>query len=239
MAQQKKESGEMKKLIAIVAVAVMVLSLGTVAAFAADQDFPFDELKTTQSAVNVTADEDDAVGHTIPVYGYVGPLGKVKEENEGDEGNKDVSPIVTPINVSVPTKLFWAAFESDKGNITAPKYKIENGADYDVNVVLTSFTNANGNASDNDYVDKYLDLNLVNDGSTTVFGSNGTAVVKKGNVADYLGDDTDEDVTLGKLSSKSAWNFSFGGEFKGDFPDTTWTPKYTMVLTFSIHKDVA
>jgi hypothetical protein len=229
MAQQKKESGEMKKCIAIVAVVVMVLSLGTVAAFAADS-YPFDKLETTQSAVNLTEDNTGKAATTIPVYGYVGVKGPVTDNKPKDP---DTRPEVGAINVSVPTKLFWAAFEGDTG-ITAPSYKITNSAKENVDVELTSFTSVGGIES-NEYVDKDLNLTIVNTTATAnVFGTTGKsiAVVKK---ADYL--ESSEKVALGTLAKETGeWNFTFGGTYDATFPDEAKTPKYNMVLTFSINK---
>jgi hypothetical protein len=220
----------MKKFIAILAVAIMALSLGTVASFATttQDNGPFKNLEVNYSDATDVTD--------IPVYGYVGPEGPVTDDASGSAID---SPDVAPISVSVPTKLFWAAFQSNGGTITAPKYQIANNSGDDINVKLTSFKNANSSTSDNDLVDKYLDLNLASTASSADFTK--TAVVDgDGTNAKYRGVATDmQEVSLGTLEDEDTWGFTFDGTWTGTWPDDAYEPKYTMVLTFSVPTETA
>ena len=146
----------MKKLIAILAVVAIAASL-TVPAFAASISDPTPASKLVQG--------DSAQETTVPVFGYVG--------EDADITGTDVPPGIivekSQINVSVPVKLIWAAFESDKGAITAPTYTIKNNSEENkVAITMVSFT---GTGTDNASVESKLTLNIV--GVSNITGVSG------------------------------------------------------------------
>jgi len=88
-----------KSIWASVLVVCMMLSLFT-AVLAEDTPEPTD--KTTTAGMEV-----------IPVHGYVG-------------AHTDVVPPSAEIYVEVPVKILFAAFDSDDGAVTSPRFKITN-----------------------------------------------------------------------------------------------------------------
>jgi len=200
-----------KKILAILTLAAFLLSLTAISAFAAsipaDRDVAYTDV---QGADPSAAD--------IPVYGYIGEDARVTDPYPGDP---EEPPIVTPneINVSVPVKIIWAAFESGGGDVIAPKYTIKNNSSAnDIDVELTSFEDT---GADNAIADADLTLNLTSTDFTPVL------VVDEGvyPVAN---------VALGTLDARDSWKFSFGGTWAGEFDGGLYNPTYSMVLTFSL-----
>jgi hypothetical protein len=169
----------------------------------------------------------DGTSGTVPVEGYVG-------EAVPDPG---VPTTTYEVNVAVPVKLMWAAFESDGGTLTAPDYRIQNYSHAnDLDVTLTSFS---ATGPDNTTVDPDLTLTITADSTPTSSPMAGTQLVTSdGTTATYYSSSVaftttlnDADVTDGS----DVWNFSLGGTWNGStFPSTALTPTYNMVFTFAL-----
>jgi hypothetical protein len=128
-----KERGIMKKFIALTLVFSFIATMGSTV-FAATNWTP-----GTGEVRNSTANPE-----VIPMYGYIGPVVKNPVDPKPDD------PIVNPwknLDVSVPVKFIWAAFEPEEGaanplhsDLDAPEYQIINrSADYGVEVLVTDF----------------------------------------------------------------------------------------------------
>ena len=203
----------MKRFIAAMTAFILMMGLWAAPAFAegslpADSDIGY-------WSINGDAPQDA----TIPIYGYVGEDATITDPDPDGPGDP---PTITPyeINVSVPVKIMWAAFESDAGAVSAPNYKITNNSEQnDVEVTLTSFL---GTGTDNAAVDKDLALSLTGDLAKAVVTGNGTS-------ASYF---NTPDV-IGVIDARDFWAFSLGGTYAGGF-DTVYLPTYEMVLTFDL-----
>jgi hypothetical protein len=212
--------------------------MGAAPAFAAGELPDPSEIDYTE--IQGDSPQDTGTHNEIPVYGYIGEDAELEDPDKEDP---DVPPTPHPyaINVSVPTKVIWAAFEADAGDITAPAYKIYNNgkaATQSVDVELTSFTAKPGNP-DNTDVDKFLSLDIE---SADLHDSGKIAVVTSdGTTASYPA----STVALGttgedELAEDDAWDFTLGGGYDHDHVSNTigfTTPKapsYDMVLTFLI-----
>jgi hypothetical protein len=254
----------MKKLLTIALALVMALSLTAIPAFAAT---PFDGVdKAPNKIYGATYDATTATGE-VPVYGYVGEAKNVVDNGTDPDGdgiktdpeNPNLPPSYVPylVNVSVPTKIIWAAFETDKGVITAPEYKIVNNSlKNNLNVTLVSFTAGytgynNGDTAANTVVDKDLTLNIAapagdtsspfaqeevvkgTDQSVTYFGSSPAN-------SNPIKDGSNNNAVLAKATKSEQgevtthpWNFTIGGSYTGSFT-TEYHPTYTMTLKFEV-----
>jgi hypothetical protein len=148
---------------------------------------------------------------SVTVKGYV-----------GEDGDPDGGGTITPheINVSVPTQVMWAAFQTDAGTVTAPNYHIKNNSlTNDVEVTLLSFTAQS--SADNTAVDSALTLNLTGtEMATAGIFTTGTGYT---NVAPYGTD----------LVKTTQWDFSFTGNWTGTFvAGNNYNPLYTMTFKF-------
>jgi hypothetical protein len=201
----------MKKLLTIALALVIALSLTAIPAFAAGGTLPDpDDIDYTTIQTNTTPHEQ-----TIPVYGYLGEDAVIPPNYpEGD-------PTLYDINVSVPTKIIWAAFESDGGEISAPEYKIINHSKSKaLNVTLLSFA---GTGGDNTDVDPVLELNLTGKLATT-------GVVNKSKDTYYTDNTT---AFSSPLAANDTWTFSLSGEYTGNF-NVAKKPTYNMILKFAV-----
>jgi hypothetical protein len=223
----------MKKLIATMAAIAMTLTLSAAPAFADD---PFD-------GVNVDYENNPIMGDTptdgeaegdVPVYGYVGPYAEAIDDNDEDpdtdETDKDTPPkFIYHVNVSVPTKLIWAAFQENDGDVQSPEYHIRNNGTKDLDVTMVSFEakEDGGNVLPaNLAIDKDLTLTVVSDDFDE------QEVVSAGDPsASY----DINNASLGTLEQGTAnqWNFEFGGNYGGEFGDAK-TPEYVMTLKFAV-----
>ena len=105
-----------KKTLAIIMALCMIASLSHMA---------FASSMTTEDIVEI-----------IPVYGYVGPDEIIIPPNP-DESKPQPE---LEIYVELPTYIMFAAFESDAGTVTSPKFKITNLSDQnDVKVEIEQF----------------------------------------------------------------------------------------------------
>ncbi|MCL2332007.1 MAG: hypothetical protein FWC54_00775 [Actinomycetia bacterium] len=198
----------MKKIIATTLATMMLLSSVAAPAFAAGGS-----IAPSTSYTDIQG--DSAQNAVIPVYGYVGEDAAITDT---DPGNPATPPTVTPyeINVSVPVKIIWAAFQTGGGVVTAPNYSIKNNsANNDLDVTLTSFTARSSSA--NTAVDSNLVLNIV-----------GTQMAQT-DVVGYTGS-TPYSAVLGKSAT---WNFTLGGMYSGAY-GADYNPAYDMTLTFAL-----
>ena len=163
-------------------------------------------------------DEDSVLTYSIPVYGYVGRDATATDSNPNDP---NVAPEYTEtgtiVSVSVPTKIIFAAFASDGGEVTAPDYMITNKSAFALKVTLTDFTASE--TDDNAAVDDKLTLNIT-----------GAEMAK----ADVIGLQDNTTAYGAKLAKDSTWNFSLDGEYTGDF-GTSYMPKYSATFQFDLY----
>jgi hypothetical protein len=205
------------RLITSLALIALMVSLFTMPAFAApnlpaDSDVSYWDIRGESTQTTTGNGPDDA--DLIPVYGYVGETTTLEDTDPEDE-SVEPTPVENEINVSVPIKIIWAAFESDGGTITAPNYHIRNNSlTKQVKVELTSFTA--DSSDDNTTVDSDLEL---------ILKSNGADI----NLLDFVGTPVLENA----LPSTTNWDFTLGGTYSGEFGATAYQPSYMMVLTFT------
>jgi hypothetical protein len=225
----------MKKLLTIALAMIVMLSLSAIPAFAAselpdDGDIPYHDLQTD---VATATDLDD----DVDIDGYIGPDANWEDPEE--------PPKVYVINVSVPTKLIWAAFQSDEGTIKSPGYHILNngGADADdLAVTIEAFT-AKASNSDNDEVDKFVTLNLVKTGGEGFTVASTPLIAGNGSVPNYL-NNVSAPIPLGTISPNinstttdaNKWLFTLEGSVEPDLFDESdedgFNPDYTLTLKF-------
>jgi len=200
----------MKKIITTI-LATMLLVAVAAPAFAAGTITPSTSYTDIQG--------DSAQNAVIPVYGYVGEDAAITDPTPTDPGT---APTVTPyeINVSVPVKIIWAAFQTGGGAVTAPNYTIKNNsANNDLDVTLTSF--APRSSSSNTAVDSNLVLNIVGVGGTEM---NQTSVVGYTGTTPYST----------TFAAGASWGFTLGGQYSGAY-GSDYNPIYDMTLTFALH----
>jgi hypothetical protein len=172
-------------------------------------------------------------GRPVPVYGYVGPDALLIDEDPNDP-DIGMSVKEVKINVSVPVKILWAAFENGSvepsgtaGKVVSPDYYIRNNdKTTDLKVTVTNFTKE---GTDNDVVDKDLILNIYG----PAFKQTGL-VTGNGSVASYLTDGTN--VQLG-FSAGRTWKFTIDGTYDGTFGSAKM-PKYSLQLKFEVDEVV-
>jgi len=206
----------MKKILAAVMACLLMMGFTVIPAFA-EGSLPAD---TDVGYRDVTGDSPESTD--IPVYGYIG---EDVDVTDPDPDDPDTPPDFTPfeINVSVPVKIIWVAFESDAGAISAPNYKITNNSvGNNVAVAITSFTGTATNP-DNATVDPDLILNLTGAPMAR------NVVNGDGITATYL----TTAATVGTLSARGSYTFSLGGTWDGGFA-VALMPTYEMVLTFTL-----
>jgi len=202
----------MKRIIAIFTAIALVAAFATVPAFA-DYSLPADD----KIMYDDVQSKSDYAEQEVPVWGYIG------EDAEIDDGG---TPTTYIINVSVPTLILWAAFETDTGSVTAPSYTIKNlSTKNEVDIVMTSFT---ATGSDNAVVDKNLTLGV------KVGSAPAIPVVTPGTVAGYPAVDKEFGTLAKRTEAGDSLTFSFEGSWSGDFEDGPYSPLYSMTLTFSV-----
>lgn len=223
----QKERKTMKKFISIMVVVSMITAMST-----------------TALAAPVNPDWDPQIGHTrlqegnpetVPMYGYIGPVVEIPIDPDPDD--PEVNPWA-PLNISVPVKFIWAAFEPSDGSIIAPveapQYKIINhSTEQDVEVIVTNFTTDTPIPSTVGTVA----LNLKKVGSTgtitneVVLANHGTAVTFPQTVG-VLAADT------APAGTGTEWLFTIGGQFDANvnWPTTIQLPVYKVEFSFKIDK---
>lgn len=204
----------MKKKLLVVLSALLAFQAVPLSAAAEGTITPPDETKDYQE---YKASEAGNKANEIPGWGYIGIDGTVTP-NEKPGEPPTVDPADSNISVQVPTQFLWAAFEGDKGKITAPTYRIKNNsASADLKVTLASFVQKNDVE-----IPGTLNLNLTGEEMAV------TGVVNH------------EAVDFPKiLEATRQWNFSFGGNYDGAFDKNTLggsyiRPQYEMKLTFAV-----
>ncbi len=203
----------MKKILALICATTLLFSALATSAFAAGG-----AIMTTPANRDVQG--DSAQTTTIPVFGYVGEDATITDPDTGDP-NKP--PVVTnyEINVSVPVKIIWAAFQSEAPAITAPNYYLKNNsAGNSLSVTLSSFKARATPA--NTAVDPKLTLNLT-----------GTQMSKNSVFAAGNGYTGTSAFPLA-FAPGAQWDFSLSGMYVGTFT-TAQSPVYDMVLTFALY----
>jgi hypothetical protein len=186
-----------------------------------------------------TLDEIGTVTNTATVYGY----GKTVPDGLaiGDVGVYDstVTCIVTvaepKINVSVPVKLIFAAFQSDGGDIISPGYHIKNNAKTPVNVSITALTAmaaAGLTLTTADVLTENNRLNLYFAGklktASDIIPTDKLSLANPLNPAIPV-------CTLGAYDESGGggdtYDFTFDGEYRGLFSPIK-QPKYTITFKF-------
>ncbi|MDR1299852.1 MAG: hypothetical protein LBJ84_06350, partial [Oscillospiraceae bacterium] len=131
------------------------------------------------------------------------------------------------INVSVPVKLIFAAFEADAGAVTSPAYYIKNNSDAALSVTVDSFDerySAGLTLTKEPPNTNEIRLKLQGAGASLGIG-----------MANYLEDSDSIDEALCTLQGAGTvgdmYHFTLGGEYNGAF-GTAKTPKYFLVLKF-------
>jgi hypothetical protein len=216
----------MKKIIAILAALTLMMSIGVSPAFAEGEIDP-----GTIEYKSITGDSPQD-NQTIPVYGYVGEDVTLEDETPGDE---EEPPVINKyeINVSVPVKIIWAAFESDAGVVTAPQYKIMNKSEEStVAVTLVSFAASGTTDAANTAVDKKLTLNMTGNFPGGSSAGNIAVITSDGDDATYPVNDTMV-TTSTPLAARGEYTFTLAGTYGGSFA-TAYEPKYTMTFEFSV-----
>jgi hypothetical protein len=147
------------------------------------------------------------------------------------------------IDVSVPTKLIFAAFESDGGGVRAPGYVIRNNGDAPVNVSLSSVKVIDQGALRlTNYANEENEFDLQMVGSVgDEFTGNLTEGVGDGTFTVNLTEDISEDIFMGRLDAndgesgadraENILRFTLAGRYIGGF-DIPRTPQYK--TTFKI-----
>ncbi|MCL2332639.1 MAG: hypothetical protein FWC54_04035 [Actinomycetia bacterium] len=203
----------MKKIFATTLATMLLLSSVAAPAFAAGGSI-------TPSTSYTDIQGDSAQDATIPVYGYVGEDAVITDTDPSTPGS---APTVTPyeINVSVPVKIIWAAFQSNAPAITAPSYYIKNNsASNALDVTLSSFTARSTSA--NSAVDADLTLNLT-----------GTEMAQAG-IFNAGSGYTNTTAYTTIFDPQAQWDFSLSGTYTGLF-NAAYNPVYDLVLTFALH----
>jgi hypothetical protein len=139
------------------------------------------------------------------------------------------SPPIPEINVSVPIKLIFAAFETDSGTITAPNYYIRNHGEADIDVTVNGLTITE---------DAGLTLAGAPPGEDGQIGFwlHGTGPGPPLSDTGYLTEAT-SNVLLGTLtaadSENDRWNFTLTGAYQGSFAAAK-KPVYVITFGFAL-----
>jgi hypothetical protein len=218
----------MKKSLSILLAVIMAVSLASFPALAGD-------LPTDDSVAYISlkgeygAKTSDLIPPEIPVYGFVGPDDEIIDPDPEDP---DKPPIIVEVNVSVPVKIIWAAFQGGSGVITSPEYRVINhSSTRDLKVKMLSFQPRSG-APDNANVDSKLVLNMLS--TAGQFGASNNISNGNGSTAAfpvYAGNPLAFSGTL--AHGNGEWKFKLGGMWNGSFPSVHYKPIYDMVLEFN------
>jgi hypothetical protein len=132
------------------------------------------------------------------------------------------------INVSVPIKLIFAAFETDSGAITAPNYHIKNNGEDDVDVTLNGLTVETADG---------LALVAAPPGTGEInLTLQGTGTNPPLSDTGYLTEAV-TNVPLGTLTAADGaadtWNFTLTGAYNGSFAEAK-KPVYLITFSFAL-----
>ena len=160
----------------------------------------------------ITEDSTDV----ISVYGYIGP------DTETVPTDPEEPPALE-VYVEVPMKIQFAAFESDGGAVTSPRFRITNLSEQnDIKVEIESFTQRDDPAAE---LGNRLTLNLTdNTGAniiTAIFPSSGTTRLLTGCLPKRT-----------EGSDDNRLEFMVNGMWIGDFTETI-QPVFDMTVVFS------
>jgi len=136
------------------------------------------------------------------------------------------------VEVSVPVKLLFAAFESDKGEVTSPAYFIKNNGETDIEVTLSGFEvsdSAGVSLVNNPASDGQLGLKLKSYSQPNLFPEVSLASAQTQSFV--LGTLGDKDVTDGS----DRMGLKVGGKYIGSF-DVSKQPRYMVVFEFEVVK---
>ncbi|MDR1328089.1 MAG: hypothetical protein LBK23_00605, partial [Oscillospiraceae bacterium] len=150
-------------------------------------------------------------------------------ENESGADSRAFTHAPFEINVSVPVKLIFAAFDTDAGDITAPVYHIKNNGKNTASVTVDGFDEIDGD-----------ELTLTKDPP----GANGLQLKLEGTGAslgtgmtDYLEISSSINEPLCTLQgfgeADDTYYFTFSGKYNGAF-STVRRPEYFLVLKFGL-----
>lgn len=217
----------LKKNVAI-AVAALTLYSGTMGNVYANEWVPNTPEEQPNQIVNDGVNTPGVNENVeIPVYGFVGNA--YDDVDTDGDGNTDLKPNVSKINVSVPLKMKFAVIGNLVGEdkFTAPEYEVINSGANPVDITVKEFT-GNGSSvpvvdaslvSDKDAADKHIALDLTLGTNTPVnLKTEGFASTTLGTV------DSKETQSLKLTSSAYGKDFS---KFKEDKDNKNTS--YTMV----------
>jgi hypothetical protein len=238
----------MKKTLAIICTIALIMGvLSPLSAFAAgsfdlsdpsstnqvDRDIISEnslKLDGTNAGGTITNGEDAS---PIPVYGYVGEDAEIVDPDPEDPTEP---PVATPtgINVSVPTKILWAAFADDGGDIDSPDYEIKNNSTAVSLDVTVEALEANSAGAANIAIDPKLVLTLVSTGTGELGDTPITVFNKQAALPSYTSPNVLGPAT-GIPLEPTSWGFTIGGHYYGDFGGVAQSPEYSLTLGFDIH----
>ena len=180
--------------------------------------------------------DQSATPETIPMYGYIGPF----VENPEDPDPED--PTVNPwkLNMSVPVKFIWAAFEPTSGlvsDVDSPTYNIINRSKRDIKVSVLNFIETV------DPIDTSLgDLNLFFKESSgiPIFNKKlfDTVAPVTFGTAIELGIIDKSVLAMTGSGIDTKWAFKITGQYTADteWPDEIQLPEYNVVFGFKIDR---
>ncbi len=234
---------KMKQLLTLTLAATMVAGTSLTAA-ASSTGTGFNPPVQEDEKIVFDSDTQSSEDTEIPVYGYVGPDAVLLDEDPDDPDTaptpKDPNEVDYEINVSVPVKILWAAFEGDKDSsgiaeVASPDYYIRNNSEeLSVSVTADSFS---ATGTDNTYVDSYWEEALTLTSQNSIMKSD----VKLGDAA----------VNLGSLAATDQMEFNITGELNVDDVESAYStansggdimnsdysevlqPEYELILTIS------
>jgi hypothetical protein len=150
-------------------------------------------------------------------------------ENESGIDSRAFTHAPAEINVSVPVKLIFAAFDTDGGDVTAPVYHIKNNGKNTASVTVDGFDEIDG---DELTLTKYPpgvdELRLKLEGTGASLGTG---------MADYLEISASINAPLCTLQSSGiagdTYYFTLSGSYNGAF-STVRRPEYFLILKFGL-----
>lgn len=130
------------------------------------------------------------------------------------------------LNLSVPVKLLWAAFEENEGTIVSPTYQVINHSPQVTVAIQATLTNDTYYDPDGT-LDSDISLILVGI-SQTADGRPVTPITPTDALA------FNESHTLGNIDAGERLGFQIGGTYAGIIPESSLHPVYGMSFRFSL-----
>jgi len=187
-------------------------------------------------------------GHVVRVISDITQLTPVRDDSVLPVKLLDTEAVDDWIlEMSVPVKMIWAAFQTGGGNVTSPEYSIINRSRVPVDVGVTELRRALDEASgvvpvtgdpigDNEIrlrLRRNFNDNIFDDNISDVFGDN---IDESGIVTGWLAGAMDPAEPLGKLAVAdtpgSIMRFFIEGRYNGNLTQPK-TPLYWMSFIFS------